>query len=189
MRKEPFSLKKEGKLIIPNGRVGEFNLKLDYLWLPEESTYTSIKDEREIEKVEISFNFKGHDITCQLWQVGDLKFATKESADYTKSLGLKHYIVGKFDRTKTAIVPITEDEFNAIQKWAKDNSQRRLTNKEDKEEAVDYSEQIAKAKETGMKVVINKGVRNSNNPYSDTEIVTHYIDGEGNITVNVVPMD
>ena len=95
-------------------------------------------------------------------------------------------------KSQTGVVMLTAEEYKAIKDWFESASlikskteyvSQTVSVKEK------YADEIAKAKETGREVIVERFARDSHCPESDTEIVTIYIDSEGNITPKSVLMN
>ena len=120
---------------------------------------------------------------------------SKEVLKGLEENNLEHYVIAytKINgKSQKGVVMLTASEYQAIKDWFESVKQIKPENEAAKETVAvteKYAEEIAKAKELGRKVIIKRYARDSENPESDTEIVTVYIDSDGNITQNIELMD
>ena len=179
-------------LTVPGGRVGKFNLIYTYIHQEEDlSRVNYYTPENEREDKRIYFEFKGYQFEAPAWQLSRKSARTNEKI--LKGLeenNLEHYVMVSTKingKSQTGVVMLTAEEYQAIKDWfesaslikSKTEYVRRTVSVKEK-----YANEIAKAKETGHEVIVGRFARDSNCSESDTEIVTIYIDSEGNITQN-----
>lgn len=189
--------KKETTLTVPEGRVGKFDLVYKHIHQKEDlSRVNYYTPENEREDKRIYFEFNGHQFEAVAYQLSKKSGLTsKEILKGLEENNLEHYVIASTKingKSKTGVVMLTADEYQAIKDWFESVKQIKPENEAAKETvAVEekYAEEIAKAKELGHKVIINRYARDSENPESDTEIVTVYIDSDGNITQSIELMD
>lgn len=177
-------------LTVPGGRVGKFNLIYTYIHQEEDlSRVNYYTPENEREEKRIYFEFKGYQFEAPAWQLSCKSARTSE--EILKGLeenSLDHYVIASTKingKSQTGVVMLTAEEYQAIKDWFESASlikskteyvSQTVSVKEK------YADEIAKAKETGHEVIVGRFARDSNCSESDTEIVTIYIDSEGNIT-------
>ena len=177
-------------LTVPRGRVGKFNLIYTYIHQEEDlSRVNYYTPENEREDKRIRFEFKGYRFEAPAWQLS--RKSARTSKEILKGLeenNLEHYVIASTKisgKSQTGVVMLTAEEYQAIKDWfesaslikSKTEYVRRTVSVKEK-----YANEIAKAKETGQEVIVGRFARDSNCSESDTEIVTIYIDSEGNIT-------
>lgn len=177
-------------LVVPRGRVGKFNLIYTYIHQEEDlSRVNYYTPENEREDKRIRFEFKGYRFEAPAWQLS--RKSARTSKEILKGLeenNLEHYVIASTKingKSQTGVVMLTAEEYQAIKEWFESASlikskteyiSQTVSVKEK------YADEIAKAKETGREVIVGRFARDSHCPESDTEIVTIYIDSEGNIT-------
>lgn len=177
-------------LTVPEGRVGKFNLVYTYIHQEEDlSRVNYYTPENEREDKRIYFEFKGYQFEAPAWQLSRKSARTNE--EILKGLeenNLEHYVMVSTKingKSQTGVVMLTAEEYQAIKDWFESVSLIK-PKKECVKGAVftkeKYAKEIVKAKATGHEVIVKRFARDSNCSESDTEIVTIYIDSEGNIT-------
>lgn len=177
-------------LTIPGGRVGKFNLVYTHIHQEEDlSRVNYYTPENEREDKRIYFELNGYQFEAPTWQLSRKSARTNE--EILKGLeenNLEHYVMVSTKingKSQTGVVMLTAEEYQAIKNWfesaslikSKTEYVRRTVSVKEK-----YANEIVKAKETGHEVIVGRFARDSNCSESDTEIVTIYIDSEGNIT-------
>lgn len=163
-------------LTVPRGRVGKFNLIYTYIHQEEDlSRVNYYTPENEREDKRIRFEFKGYRFEAPAWQLSCKSARTsKEILKGLEENNLEHYVIASTKingKSQTGVVMLT-----ALIKSKTEYVSQTVSVKEK------YADEIAKAKETGREVIVGRFARDSHCPESDTEIVTIYIDSEGNIT-------
>lgn len=188
---------KETTLTVPEGRVGKFKLVYKHIHQEEDlSRVNYYTPENEREEKRIYFEFKGYQFEAVAYQLSKKSGLTsKEVLKGLEENNLEHYVIAytKINgKSQKGVVMLTASEYQAIKDWFESVKQIKPENEAAKETVAvteKYAEEIAKAKELGRKVIIKRYARDSENPESDTEIVTVYIDSDGNITQNIELMD
>lgn len=188
---------KETTLTVPEGRVGKFDLVYKHIHQEEDlSRVNYYTPENEREDKRIYFEFNGYQFEAVAYQLSKKSGLTsKEILKGLEENNLEHYVIASTKingKSQTGVVMLTADEYQAIKDWFESVKLIKSENGVVKETvAVEekYTEEIAKAKELGRKVIIKRNARDSKNPESDTEIVTVYIDSDGNITQSIELMD
>lgn len=188
---------KETTLTVPEGRVGKFDLVYKHIHQEEDlSRVNYYTPENEREDKRIYFEFNGYQFEAVAYQLSKKSGLTsKEILKGLEENNLEHYVIASTKingKSQTGVVMLTADEYQAIKDWFESVKLIKSENGVVKETvAVEekYAEEIAKAKELGRKVIIKRNARDSKNPESDTEIVTVYIDSDGNITQSIELMD
>lgn len=187
---------KETTLTVPEGRVGKFKLVYKHIHQEEDlSRVNYYTPENEREDKRISFEFKGYQFEAVAYQLSKKDGLTsKEVLKGLEENNLEHYVIAytKINgKSQKGVVMLTVGEYQAIKDWFESVKQIKPENEAAKEATVEekYAEEIAKAKELGRKVIINRYARDSKHPESDTEFVTVYIDSDGKITQSIELMD
>lgn len=186
---------KTHELIVPEGRVGKFQLHYEHTHTEEDFSrvnyYTPASDR---ETMRVTFSFKGNDFNVPSWQVSKISpFTSDKTKNMLKEAGYKHYVGTHIRVNKKeffAVVPITEKEYIAIHSWFDSIKLKKEEHKIAPVKPVTevYAKEIQKAKESGELVVIYRGTKDGSSKHSDTDLVTKYIDGDGKITTKVEPM-
>lgn len=184
-------------LTVPEGRVGKFDLVYKHIHQEEDlSRVNYYTPENEREDKRIYFEFNGHQFEAVAYQLSKKSGLTsKEILKGLEENNLEHYVIASTKingKSKTGVVMLTADEYQAIKDWFESVKQIKTENGTAKETVAikeKYAKEIAKVKELGHNVIIKRYARDSKNPESDTEIVTVYIDFDGNITQTIEPMN